>query len=547
MNQNLRMSITIVLCAVIYFVWLNWFAPKPVTKLNGPTNVVSAIENQPVETTPSTIEVLPDTTAETSGVAQTLVLQTPKAKFTIDTQGAKLVSAIFDDFKTTADNDAAPKDFLTQTPDSNALALRIDGYAKPLDKKIFDVVSHDQNQVVLTWQDDKLRIQKKFLISQTAPNYALDVSYEITNLTAEELELAPYWQSQVTQKIIEKPSGILGFFAGRSTQSEEFLPQYFYKKTLKTIHDWSKLTTIESPSEWSAITDRYFFLALAMPTTTSEPAKTVFTRDNNRLVFKTFAPKQIVPAGQSLSGTAKAYLGPKKTSELKLLQAGLENAIDYGWFGFLAGPMLWLMQTLHGMIPSWGLAIILLTFIVKILLYPINKKSMASMKAMQQLQPKLEEIRKKFPNDKQKQNEEVMQLFRTHKVNPVGGCLPMLLQLPIYFALYRVLWNAIELYHTPFLHYKDLSAPDPHFIAPIIMGVFMFLQQQLTPNPSTDPSQKKMMMFMPIFFTAIMLFLPVGLVIYICINTSMSVAQQYMMRKDISLRDLVFGRFRQKT
>ncbi len=164
------------------------------------------------------------------------------------------------------------------------------------------------------------------------------------------------------------------------------------------------------------------------------------------------------------------------------------------------------------------------------------------MKAMQQLQPKLEEIRKKYPDDKMKQNEEVMQLFKTHKVNPLGGCLPMLMQMPIYFALYRVLWNAIELYHTPFLHYKDLSAPDPYFIAPIIMGVFMFLQQQLTPNPSTDPVQKKMMMFMPIMFTGIMLFLPVGLVLYICINTAMSVAQQYLMRKDVTMRQLIFGK-----
>ena len=162
------------------------------------------------------------------------------------------------------------------------------------------------------------------------------------------------------------------------------------------------------------------------------------------------------------------------------------------------------------------------------------------MKAMQQLQPKMKEIKKKYADDKTKQQQEVMQLFKTHKVNPAGGCLPLLLQFPVYIALYKVLWNAIEIYHAPFMWiYADLSAPDPFYISPVLLGVFMFLQQKLTPTASTDPAQQKMMMIMPVMFTVFMLFLPVGLVIYIFVNTVMSVVQQYMMKRDISSRDLI--------
>ena len=168
------------------------------------------------------------------------------------------------------------------------------------------------------------------------------------------------------------------------------------------------------------------------------------------------------------------------------------------------------------------------------------------MKAMQLLQPKLQEIKKRYPDDKPKQNDEVMKLFKTHKVNPLGGCLPMLLQMPIYIALYKVLWNAIELYHSPFLWYRDLSAPDPYFIAPILLGLFMFLQQKLTPSATTDPAQQKMMLIMPVMFSAFMLFLPVGLVIYIFVNTFMSVLQQFMMQRDLSFKDLLTGKWQAK-
>ncbi|MBI2981059.1 MAG: membrane protein insertase YidC [Deltaproteobacteria bacterium] len=189
---------------------------------------------------------------------------------------------------------------------------------------------------------------------------------------------------------------------------------------------------------------------------------------------------------------------------------------------------------------NWGLAIILLTIVVKVLLNPLSIKSLKQMKGMQDLQPRLKEIREKYQNDKQRLNLETMQLFKSHKVNPLGGCLPMLIQMPIYIALYRVFYNSIELYHAPFFgFYRDLAAPDPYFIFPALLGVFMVLQQKLTPSATADPAQRQMMMMMPILFSGFMIFLPMGLVLYIFVNTFMSVAQQFMYQRNIRFRDLI--------
>ncbi|MBU4484698.1 membrane protein insertase YidC, partial [bacterium] len=183
------------------------------------------------------------------------------------------------------------------------------------------------------------------------------------------------------------------------------------------------------------------------------------------------------------------------------------------------------------------------TILIKILLYPISHKSMKSMKRMQQLQPQLKKIKEKYGSDKQRVNVETMQLFKTYKVNPMGGCLPMVLQFPVYIALYKVLWNSIELFQSPFFwFYKDLSAPDPYYITPILLGFAMLAQQKLTPTVSADPTQQKMMMLMPIMFTAFMLFLPAGLVLYILVNTLFTIAQQWMNNNDIKVMDLLRGK-----
>ena len=240
-------------------------------------------------------------------------------------------------------------------------------------------------------------------------------------------------------------------------------------------------------------------------------------------------------------------MGPKSMNLLNSLGHDLGKALNFGFFNVIAKPCLWFMNKIHSVIPNYGIAIILLTVFTKVLLWPLGSKSYKSMSEMKRLQPLMTEIREKHKNDKQKMNQELMALYKTYKVNPMGGCLPMVLQIPVFFALYRMLYQAIELRHAPFfLWINDLSAPDRLFnfgfsipfmeppygipVLTIIMGATMLLQQKMSPPPG-DPTQAKMMMLMPVVFTFIFINFSSGLVLYWLVNNILSISQQYYVQK----------------
>jgi YidC/Oxa1 family membrane protein insertase len=229
------------------------------------------------------------------------------------------------------------------------------------------------------------------------------------------------------------------------------------------------------------------------------------------------------------------YAGPKEYKALTALHAGLEQTIDFGWFmfgsltlvRFLAKPLFLLLQFLHGYTHNYGVAIILLTALIKLLFVPLTHKSYTSMKAMQALQPKMAELQKKYKDDKERFNKELFQLYKTHKVNPLGGCLPMVLQIPVFVAFYNILYSTIELRHAPFfLWIHDLSAKDPYYVLPLVMGLTMFIQQKIQPS-AMDPKQARMMLLMPVIFTFMFLQFPSGLVLYWLVNNLLTILQQY--------------------
>ena len=235
------------------------------------------------------------------------------------------------------------------------------------------------------------------------------------------------------------------------------------------------------------------------------------------------------PKRFNLLDEIKSGLDPEKGPK-----AGLTEAVDYGWFAVICHPMLWLLKAFYKIFGNWGVAIIFLTIIVKILLLPLNQKSMKSMKDMAKLKPLIDDLKKKYPDDKQKLNQEMMGLYKSHKINPMGGCFPMLLQMPIWIALYRMLYSAVELYQTPFIPgwVDDLSLRDPYFVMPVVLGATMFLQQKISPT-SADSQQAKMMLYaMPIMFTFIMLYLPSGLVLYIFVNSLLTIGHQLFYNRD---------------
>ncbi len=243
----------------------------------------------------------------------------------------------------------------------------------------------------------------------------------------------------------------------------------------------------------------------------------------------------VLKEGQdTLAIAVRIYAGPKDPGLLSQVP-GLRQLIEYGMFSFFAYPMLEILRFFYRLVHNYGIAIILLTLVVRLAFYPLSMKSYKSMKSMQKLQPHLAALKEKHGDDKQKFSQEQMALFKTHKVNPAGGCLPMLVQLPIFLALYAVLGNSIELFHAPFFGWiHDLTAKDPLYIFPALMGLSMLLQQKMTPTAGMDPMQQKMMMFMPIMFTFLMISLPSGLTVYMFVSTLVGIAQQYVLSRDKS-------------
>ncbi|EKD52464.1 MAG: 60 kDa inner membrane insertion protein [uncultured bacterium] len=560
MRQEFRLLSAVVLSTAVFVGYQMFFAPKPPQQPTQTTQQ-TAVPVEPAQIIqsqqPQSLEIPQGespSTGEIQAEEKTISVETPLAHITLSTRGAVITDYQLKKFKLKAKKDSPPKNLLPEEGTSSALFLGFKGYSPLTAGKVYRVVSDQElpagvRTIVLEWQNDSVRIQKTFVFDGTQNNYTVTVAYEVANLSQSDLVLTPYLQNSITQKPIpKKTGGLLSFL--KFDRPDLYGLYHLADKTLTEDQNWQKFAgtrEVAGNIYWSGIADRYFLFAL-LPQDVQGPVKAQFGREKDNIVNQLYANELIVAPQQKKGGHFLAYVGPKQLSYLERVSSELKRAVDYGWFSIIAVLILKLMSFLHRFIPSWGLTIITLTFIVKMLLHPFNKKSMQSMKAMQNLQPKLNEIKKKYGDDKQKQNEETMQLFRTHKVNPMGGCLPMLLQFPVYIALYKVLWNAIELYHAPFLGiYADLSAPDPYFVSPILLGVFMFLQQKLTPTASVDPAQQKMMMFMPVMFTVMMLFLPVGLVVYIFVNTAMSVVQQYMMKHDLSFRDVLRGRFKPQT
>ena len=228
--------------------------------------------------------------------------------------------------------------------------------------------------------------------------------------------------------------------------------------------------------------------------------------------------------------TFSGYIGPKDHKTLQSIDPVLVNAIEYGWFTFAAKPLFVLLSWLHGIFGNWGWAIIALTIIIRVVLYPLTYKGMVSMQKIKEIAPKIKEVQAKYKGDPQRMNAAVMEMYKKHGANPLGGCLPMLLQIPVFFAIYRVLLNAVELQGAEWaLWINDLSRMDPTFILPILMGASMYYQQKLTPNNFTDPMQEKIFKFLPIIFTFFFLTFPSGLVLYWFVNNLFSIGQQYIV------------------
>ena len=325
-------------------------------------------------------------------------------------------------------------------------------------------------------------------------------------------------------------------------------PSALINKSLETIEigDIAKKNTLTGKITWVALQSRYFTTSL-IPLKEEDASLRLAVLPGNVVEAQYESPEQVIAPNSRQSFEYQLFFGPKDMNAIKPAGHQLERIVDFGMFDILAKPCLWLLNYIYGVIPNYGVAIIILTILTKIILWPLGTKSYKSMSQMKKLQPLIQEIREKYKNDRKKMNEEVMRLHKTYSINPVGGCLPMILQIPVFFALYRMLDQAIELRHAHFLWWiNDLSAPDRLFnfdfsipfmeppygipVLTLVMGATMFWQQKMSP-PAGDPAQAKMMLMMPVVFTFIFINFSAGLVLYWLVNNVLSIAQQSYIQK----------------
>ncbi len=376
-----------------------------------------------------------------------------------------------------------------------------------------------------------LSFQKTFAFRED--DYRIDADIKITNTSGNAINgnaIVEWTHSYLSHA--GKSSG--GFFSGQPSEADTPAKfTYFINgKVEKTeFKDITADKTLEGEILWTSFEDKYFISAI-IPQKELPHQVHVGKSDENTLAYQILFPGVSLKPGETKTYTCALYMGPKDLSILAKQGSKLEKCIDFGWFDIVAKPLLIALDFFYRFCGNYGIAIILITVIIKILFWPLTHKSYQSMKDMQKLQPEMAKLKEKYKDKKEDLNREVMALYKKYNVNPLGGCLPILLQIPVFIALYNVLQNSIELRHATFIPFwiNDLSALDPTYISPILMGASMFYQQKMTPT-SADPAQAKMMLMMPVIFTFMFLSFPSGLVLYWLVNNVLSIAQQLYINK----------------
>ena len=287
---------------------------------------------------------------------------------------------------------------------------------------------------------------------------------------------------------------------------------------------------LDGPGDWLGIGDKYFMSVIVPESTDGGEVVFAAVGDGQYGAFR--VETQALDVGASRTLKYISYIGPKDLEQLGPLGHNLELAVEFGWFGVFSKPLLWLLKTLHKVVGNWGVAIIFLTILIKIVFFPLMQKQFVSSKRMQAIQPQLKELKEKYKDNRELQTQATMKIFKEHEVNPMGGCLPMIVQMPVWFALYNVMLYSVELYNTKFLYLQDLTEADPYGVLPVLVTILMLLQQKLMPMGSMDPTQQKIMRLMPLMFGIFMFSFPSGLVLYFSVNNTLTILQQWIIYRE---------------
>ncbi|MHB8453317.1 MAG: membrane protein insertase YidC [Acidiferrobacterales bacterium] len=387
-------------------------------------------------------------------------------------------------------------------------------------------------EVPLTWAGPQgLRVTKTYTFHRNS--YVVDVSYAITN--GGKVAQNAYLYAQIRRSYTQPPHHLFGV-APSYVGAAVYSPEKKYEK-IPFTRMAEKPLAMNVTGGWVAMLEHYFVGAWVPPSTTPAQFYTEVGGPDEYVVgYKTLTPATIAPGGSARLG-ARLYAGPTEQARLKQVAPGLVLTVDYGWLTFIAAPLYWLLAHIHGLVGNWGWSIILLTVLIKLIFYPLSATSYRSMAHLRRVQPKLASLKERYGDDREKMSKAMMEIYKTEKINPLGGCLPIVVQIPVFISLYWVLLETVELRQAPFILWiHDLSASDPYFILPVIMGVSMLTQQLISPQ-MTDPMQRKIMMAMPVLFTFFFAFFPAGLVLYWVVQNILSIAQQWWITHQFEARN----------
>jgi len=384
-------------------------------------------------------------------------------------------------------------------------------------------------EVRLSWSGNGISVDKIYTFHRGS--YVIDVSYKINNASANAITPSVYYQI-IHDSESNQGSAMMPTFTGGAyfTQEDKFKKVKFADMEKENLSKTSK-------DGWVGIVQHYFASAW-IPKANVEREFYSKQLAENIFAVGVISPIGNIAAGAQAETSTKLFAGPQIEKDLEAAAPGLEYTVDYGWLTIVAKPLFWLLSKIHGLVGNWGVAIILLTILIKAAFFRLSASSYRSMAQMRELAPRLQSMKEKFGDDKQKMQQAMMEMYRTEKINPLGGCLPILVQIPVFIALYWVLLASVELRNAPFFGWiTDLSAIDPYYILPILMGATMIIQTHLNPAP-TDPIQAKVMKVMPIVFSVFFFFFPAGLVLYWLVNNILSIAQQWYINKTIHAETL---------
>jgi len=480
--------------------------------------------------------------------AQLISVKTDSVEMLIDTKGGDIVKVALPKHLESLDNDQEPFILLNRTQTTTYIAQsgligqnatdtaegRPTFSSRQSSYQMGD--GEETLNVDLVMQQDQVTITKRFIF--TRGDNLVNLEYRIDNASGQDWQAGMFAQIKRDSHnpVVVDGFGMQPYLGAALTTTDTNYKKLDFDDLAD--EDLVRKGGFKSSIEggWVAMVQHYF-LSAWIPDQSKENSFSLRKSQGDMYLMGFTSPQVTVAAGESGVIKASFYAGPKDVYRLEEVSPHLEKAVDYGWLWLIALPLFHVLNFIYGILGSWGWSIIALTIMIKAAFFHLSATSYRSMAKMRKFGPEMQRMKELYGDDRQKMSQEMMKLYKKEKINPLSGCLPILVQMPVFISLYWVLMESVELRHTPFLGWiADLSVRDPYFILPVIMGITMFIQQRLNPTPP-DPTQAKIMQMMPIVFTFMFLWFPAGLVLYWVVNNTLSIAQQYVITKNIESAD----------